>query len=190
MQERNRQYQRRHSPLGRRRGREWLILRARRRRADRRERGESFKAIYSQASCHSAFDGGHPAGGYRRLSSVARFRLAGSGLPDDPGADLLSRGQPGRDGLLRHRAAGASIRTGARPQPDDFKQLRRVLGHHAAIRARAQHRCGRAGSAGLDQCCLDLSPNRSAQPARLQQDQPGRRADPDFGADQQINAAG
>ena len=35
-----------------------------------------------------------------------------------------------------HRAARAAVRPGARPESDDVDQLRRQLGHHAAVRPR------------------------------------------------------
>ena len=94
--------------------------------------------------------------GDRRLQAVAGLGAAASRLSDDPGADVLSRRQPGRDGVVGDRAAGTAVRTGAGPEPDDLDQLRRELGHHAAIHARAEHRRRRAGSAGGDQCRHDV----------------------------------
>ena len=43
-------------------------------------------------------------------------------------------------------------------------QLRRQLGHHAAVRAEPEHRRGRAGSAGGDQRGADLSAHGPANP--------------------------
>ena len=48
---------------------------------------------------------GDPAGRHRRLSLPAALGAARGRLPDHPGADLLSRRQPGGDDLLGHRAA-------------------------------------------------------------------------------------
>ena len=60
---------------------------------------------------------------------------------------------------------------------------RRQLGHHAAVHPRPEHRRRRAGGAGGDQRRRHLPAARPAEPADLQQDQSGRRADPDAGAD-------
>ena len=66
---------------------------------------------------------------------AAGLRAAAGGLPDDSGADVLSGGQPRRDGFVGDRALGAAIRPGAGPEPDDVDQLRRQLGHHVAVHA-------------------------------------------------------
>ena len=123
------------------------------------------------------------------LPAAAGFRAAGSGLSDDSGGDLLPGREPGRDGVGRHRAARAPIRTGAGAQADDVEQLGRGVGHHAAVRARLEHRRRRAGSTGGDQRVGHLSADRSSEPAHLQQDQPGRRADPHAGPDLEHAAA-
>ena len=68
-------------------------------------------------------------------------------------------------------------------EPDDVDELVRELDHHAAVCARSQHRRGRAGSAGGDQCGVEFVAARSAESADLQQDQSGRLADSDAGAD-------
>ena len=70
----------------------------------------------------------------RRLPLPAALGPAGGRLSDHPGADLLSRRQPGGDDLGRHRAAGAAVRADAGPEPDDLDQLRRRLGDHPAVR--------------------------------------------------------
>ncbi len=58
---------------------------------------------------------------YRQLPVSA---LPAGGLSDDPGRHVLSRRQPGRDGVGGHRAARAAVRPGARAEPDDLDQLR------------------------------------------------------------------
>ena len=51
-----------------------------------------------------------------------------------------------------------------------------------AVRARPQHRRRRAGGAGVDQRVGHVPAARPSESADLQQDQSGRRADPDAGA--------
>jgi hypothetical protein len=70
-----------------------------------------------------AADGGDPAGRHRRLPLPAAVGAAGGRLSDHPGADLLSRRQPGGDDLVGHRAARAAVRPDAGPQPDDLDEL-------------------------------------------------------------------
>ena len=55
-------------------------------------------------------------------------------LPDHPGADLLSRRQPGGDDLVGHRAARGAVRPDAGPEPDVLDQFGRRLGDHPAVR--------------------------------------------------------
>ena len=117
-----------------------------------------------------------------RLQAAAGFGSAGSGLPDHPGDHVLSRRQPGRDGVVGDRAARAAVRAGAGTAADDVDQLRRELRHHAAIQSEPEHRRGRAGSAAVDQRVRDVSAGGSADAADLRQDQSGRYADSDAGA--------
>ena len=134
------------------------------------------RSVHPAAGRDVPADGGHPARGRRGLSPAAGLGVAAGGLPDDPGADVLSRRQPGRDGVVHHGAARAAVRPGARLEADDLDQFRRQLGHHAAIRAGAQHRRGRAGSAGRHQrrprpscratCPTRRSTARSTPPTR------------------------
>ena len=51
--------------------------------------------------------------GFVAYHATAGFGAAGSGLSDHSGGDVLSRSQPGCDGLGGHRAAGAAVRAGA-----------------------------------------------------------------------------
>ena len=62
-------------------------------------------------------------------------------LPDHPGADALSRRQPGGDDLVGHRAARAPVRPDAGPQPDVVDQLGRRLG---------RSRCSSTSTSRLD----------------------------------------
>ena len=124
------------------------------------------------------------------LSAVAGFCPARGGLPDHPGAHVLSRRRARGDGLVRDGAAGAAVRPDAGPEADDFSEFGRRLGDHARIQPGREHRCGRAGSAGGHQRGQQLSAQRSAQSAHLQQGEPGRRADHDAGADLRFPASG
>src|SRR6185503_20009960 len=98
-----------------------------------------------------AADARGAAGRLRRLSPAADFRAAAGRLPDDPGLYLLSRREPGSDGLVGDRAARAPVRADARPQADAVDELWRRLGDHAAVRPRRAARRSRAGRAGGDQ---------------------------------------
>src|SRR5216684_3065843 len=97
---------------------------------------ESIKAVYFAAGGHHIADGGDFAGGLCRLPAIARFRPAASRLPHNPGANVLSRGQPGRDGVFGDRASGAAVWASARAEPNDLDELLRQLAHHAAVRSR------------------------------------------------------
>ena len=123
--------------------------------------------VHSAARRDLAADGRHPARGHRGLSAVARVGAAGGRLPDHSGPHVLSGREPRRDGFVGDLAAGAPVRPGARPQPDDLEQLVRQFGDHAPVRTQPQHRRGRAGGAGRDQCGFDLSAGGSAQSAHL-----------------------
>ena len=101
-----------------------------------RRRHEPVRPVHPPPDRDVAADGGAAAGRRRRLPATAGLGAAGSGLPDDSGGDVLSGREPGRDGVGGHRAARASVRTGARPEADDVDQLRRGVGHHAAVRPR------------------------------------------------------
>ena len=119
----------------------------------------------------------------RRLPAAAGLGAAAGRLPDDPGRDVLSGREPGRDGLAV--TAPLERQFGQMPglEPDDVDQLRRRLGHHAAVRPRARtstspsRKCRRRSTRPAR-----FLPTRPADPADLQQGQPGRRADPDAGA--------
>ncbi len=138
---------------------------------------------------HHAADGRHSAGRHRRLPFPAGFRVAGGRLPDHPGADLLSRRQPGGDDLVGHRAAGGAVRPDAEPEPDVLDQFGRGIGDHPAVQPGSQPGHRRAGGAGGDQRSGQPAAGRPAGAADLRQGQSGRRADPDPGADVEDLAA-
>ncbi len=97
--------------------------------------------------------------------AAAGFGAAGSRLPDDPGAHLLSRRQPGRHGHHRHCAAGTPVRRDAGPEPDDLDQRRRRLGHRAAVQPLARRstspkkKCSRRSTAARP-FCRPICPSR------------------------------
>src|SRR5260370_31592698 len=91
----------------------WVRLRGRRREFNEsgfNEPGvdESFEAIYSSASGHLASDGGHFACGFCCVCAAAGVGAAAGGLSDDSGADVLSGGAPGGDGVFGDGAAGTA----------------------------------------------------------------------------------
>ncbi len=158
-------------------------------RATGRRGHEPVQAVHPAADRDLAVDGGGAARRHRRLPPAPRVGAAGGGLSDDPGDHLLSRRQPGRDGLRRHRAAGAPVRPGAGPEPDDLDQLRGGVDHHPAVHSRSRHRRRRAAGAGGDQRRRHLPAARPAEPAGLQQDEPGGRPGAHPGADLEDAAA-
>ena len=117
------------------------------------------------------------AGG-RRVSAAPGFGVAASRLSDDPDHDVLSGRKPGCRGVRHHRAARAAVRAAARLEPDDVHELRRRLGHHAAVRPRSEHRRRRAGGAGIDQRVRHVPAHRPSESSDLQQDQSGGCPDP------------
>ena len=124
-------------------------------------RDESVTAVYFAAGRDHAPDGRHSAGGLRGLPPASRFRSSAGRLPHHSGADVLSRRQPGRDGLLGHRAARAPVRPDSRPEPDDLDELLRQLHHHSAIRSGPEHRHRRTGSASRHQWRVQSSCRRA-----------------------------
>src|SRR5258708_30805017 len=102
-------------------------------------REESVAAVYSAARCNHAADGGRDSGGTGGVSPVARFRPASGGLPNHSGADVLSRRQPGRDGVFGHGAAGTQLRPNPRLAADDFHEFVWKFSHHPAIQSGLEH---------------------------------------------------
>src|ERR1700710_485999 len=129
---------------------------------------EPFEAVYSAADRDVAADGGPAARRPFRLQTASRVGAARGGLPDDPGDYVLSRRQPGRDGVRRYGTARTPIRPGAGPQSDDVGELRGELAHPLAVRPRPRYRHRRAAGAGRHQLFGKLPSPRSAQSADLQ----------------------
>src|SRR6185437_12204873 len=94
---------------------------------------EPVTAVYPKAGSNHAPDDRHHAGGRACVPLPARRGTAGSRLPDHPGADLLSRREPGCDDVLGDGAAGSAVRPDAESEPDELGELGRGVGHHTAI---------------------------------------------------------
>src|ERR1700733_14704917 len=80
------------------------------RRHTRTPSDEPITAVYSAAGRNNAVDDRHSARRLCRLSRATDFGAAASRLPDNSGADVLSRCQPGCDDLVGDGAARAPIR--------------------------------------------------------------------------------
>src|SRR5258706_1886953 len=128
---------------------------------------ESIKAVHFAAGRHHVADGGDSASRFCRVPAVACFRPPTSRLPDDSGANLLPRGQPGCNGVFRNGAARAAVWSGPRTEPDDLDELLRQLADHLAVRSQSEYRRRRAGSASLHQWRLQSFAAGTAEPADL-----------------------
>ena len=102
---------------------------------------------------------------------------------DDPGHRAIAgRGRADRRRHC-HDAARTAVRPNPRPDANDLEQRHRICRDHIAIRPQPHGRLGGAGRAGGDQCGGGPIAADDAEPADLSQDQPGRHAGPDAGAD-------
>ena len=88
-----------------------------------------------------------------------------------PGARPADRGRDGGD------AVGAAVRRNPRPLANDLEQRHGLCRNHAAVRPRPDHRLRRRRRAGGHQCRGRAVAGRTAQPANLPQDEPGRPTD-------------
>src|SRR5919197_3202489 len=79
---------------------------------------ESFAPVHLAAGSDLAAHGRTAVGGRCRIPRAAGLSPAAGGLSDHPGAHLLSRREPGGDGLLGHRALRAHVRADAGHDPD------------------------------------------------------------------------
>src|SRR5258707_8682674 len=111
---------------------------------------KSIEAIHSSASGHLASDGGHFACGICCVCAAAGVGAAAGGLSDDSGADVLSGGEPGGDGVIGHGSAGTAVWTDTGAESDDVDELRRGQRDYAAVLAGGVDRCGTAGCAAGD----------------------------------------
>src|SRR5215467_10188937 len=94
---------------------------------------ESVTAVHPAAGGHHVADGWRRSGGLGGLSPATSVRASTGGLPHDSGANVLSRRQPGSDGLFGHRATRAPIRPNSRSESDDFYEFLRLLGYYLAV---------------------------------------------------------
>src|ERR1051326_1654170 len=94
-----------------------LVAAAAVRAGDRKH--EPVAAVYPAARGDIFAHGRHSAGRIRRLPATACLRTAGSRLPDNPGAHLLSGRESGSDGVLGDRSARAPVRSGAWIEAND-----------------------------------------------------------------------
>src|SRR5690349_11584245 len=106
---------------------------------------ESIQAVHFAAGLHHVVVGGDFANRFCRVPATACFRASTGRLPHDSGTNLLSRREPGCDGVIGNRAARASVWPSPRTEPDDLHELLRKLAHYASVRPQPQYRCGRAG---------------------------------------------
>ena len=102
--------------------------------------------------------------------------------PDDLGAGVAARREPGDDGGDGRDAARALARPHRRRHRDDVVELARLDAHHAAVRPLPRHRRRRARRAGGDQRRARAAADRAAEQSDLPQGESGRRADHDPGA--------
>src|ERR1700737_4568995 len=102
-------------------------------RGSLREFNKSIKAIYSSASGHLASDGGHFACGICCVCAAAGVGAAAGGLSDDPGADVLSGGEPGGDGIVGNGAAGEAVWADTGAESDDVDEFGRRQRDYAAV---------------------------------------------------------
>jgi multidrug efflux system membrane fusion protein len=140
-----------------------------RHRALNRSRHESIPPIHSSTGRDVAADARDSPLGNCRVPPTAGFGLAAGGLSHHPGGDVLSGRESRRNRFGNHSATRATIWSVDRIEPDDIDQFRGQFNYHFAVRAGVKHRRGRAGSAGGDQRSTDVSAERFALPAHLQQ---------------------
>src|SRR5947209_1792528 len=87
------------------------------------ESSESVPDLHPPACSDVAHDGRSGPRWYCRVPAVAGLGAAAGGLPDDPGADVLSGRRSGSDDVGRYRAARKTIRASAGSDADDVDQL-------------------------------------------------------------------
>src|SRR5436190_10093682 len=107
-------------------------------------RNESVTAFHSSSGRHIPNDVRGIAGGDRGLPATAGFGVAGGGLSNDSGDDVLSGRGPDGDGIVGNGSTGAAVRAGAGAESDDVFEFARQLDHHAAVYAGPEHRYCRA----------------------------------------------
>src|SRR5882757_2181068 len=101
---------------------------------------EPVPTIYRTTGSDVAADGGDLAGRPGCVYAATGVGATAGRLSDDPGVDVLSRREPGRDGDDGDGPAGTAIWTIAGIESDDVDELRRNVGDRAAVRAGVKHR--------------------------------------------------
>ncbi len=159
--------------------------RTRRPAVNRRQRAarEHLRTVHSPARRDDAADGGHRAGRCRRIRTAAGVAAPASGLSNHLGV----RGPAGRksrdNGLGGGDAARTAVRPNRRRHRNDFVEFAGLDQHHAAIRSRSRHRCGRPRRPSGDQRRARLPAGEPALESQLPQGKPGRLSDHDPVAD-------
>src|SRR5213595_3272519 len=109
-------------------------------------RNESVTAFHSSSGRHVPDDVRRIAGGDRGLPATAGFGVAGGGLSNDSGDDVLSGRGPDGDGIVGNGSTGAAVRVGAGAAPDDVLSSASVFHQNLEVHVRIEHRYCRAGS--------------------------------------------
>ena len=126
----------------------------------------------------------HPAGRRRRLPPAAGLGAAAGRLPDHPGADVLSRA-PSPDVMASSVTAPLERQFGQVPGLNQMTSTSSVGSSVITLQFALDLNIDVAEQevqAAIN-AAVDLPADGPAEPADLQQDQSGRRADPDAGAD-------
>ena len=146
-------------------------------------RHEPLRAVHPAAGCHHAADHRARARRARRLPVAPGFAAAAGRFPTIsvsaalPGASPETMASSVATPLERQfgRIAGVTEMTSTSCSGLDE--------HHPAVRSQPRHRRRRARRAGGHQRRAQPAAGRTSQQSDLSQSEPGRRADPDPGAD-------
>src|SRR5262245_43172258 len=101
---------------------------------------EHLKAVHSSSGGDIAPDGGSSPCGSRRVQTAAGFCAPSGGVSNDSSGDVLSRCEPGRHVIVGHGTTGAAVWVGTGVETEGCHKFLRMLGNHAAIFARLEHR--------------------------------------------------
>src|SRR3954464_1177764 len=96
---------------------------------------ESVTSIYSAAGGNIADDDRRAADRHCGVPATAGFSVAGGGLSNYSGDDVLSWRRSNGDGVLGNRAPGTPVRTSPRTKSDDLDQFARGLGYNSAVQS-------------------------------------------------------
>src|SRR5713101_687578 len=104
------------------------------------ESNESLSPLHPASGRDIPADGGDFARWCGCLLPAAGVSVAASGLPHYPGADVLSRCQPGRGCVGYYGTPRTAVRPSARLEADDVHQFGWEFSDYAAICVGTQHR--------------------------------------------------